>query len=803
MGNPFSKATSSGAKTPDITLKLLISVLPLIHKLSNRLMDVFGKDDEDDEDDERLDYLINIRTSAIILNISLNIIQNDGKATSFESEINQLADCLEEIFSSQLIGDSNLNISTMPTYPRLHAVLKIVSTSYDWELNIIKFFDAQTLEKAASWDELQSNLRRLTDQLQAYGDNLDMADEFKYRKVPQEPSKATYDFISRALGAINCRCHVESERELMWFVGSCKNGTSMSKLGCLCILASRDEAFLHWYELLIHEPSMGQRVVDPSKTAVSTNDAGQGKPDISASDLCVCNFLNEHTEPDSLQLQIDLHDDRLHPSHFCPDVCIFESKAQQGQIDLKKLLSCNGKTWTESNKWELNVALAYGLLYLYSSPSLRWQWRRDNIFFLKSRTENSLQPLLRTTKLQRSEETMDTPLKFHNNPLILELGVILLEIQLGKRLQYFLEDNRDLTNPNELYLGAWRVYLKKEPQIMSIPCRNVIQACLSPRTFEGENDVYETRALLFEKIVRPLEKEFLKNLQRRPDINNWEERTTEDYHRPLSVRPSKSQSTYSGSNRQYQRNNSVPPVQDLEGIQAPRERNTDAKLSESFSKKRRSESHDTTREKRVKWGDEAQERSFTKAKTAPFNMISDKTVSPTSMLSDAREHAIDKRAISDWAKWLKDFTLFRRQILPYPVDHENQQRVRVTVIDTGIDGSHPYILSKRWRSKDENATEPLFCDFAKPDSVRKHDPIDEDGHGTFIAGILLQISPDIELSVARIGVTRASIQDDAQIGNKISLVRHSYPFMNKHSSFLIVLWALRPSSMQSTPGRQI
>lgn len=364
MGNPFSKATSSGAKTPDITLKLLISVLPLIHKLSNRLMDVFGKDDEDDEDDERLDYLINIRTSAIILNISLNIIQNDGKATSFESEINQLADCLEEIFSSQLIGDSNLNISTMPTYPRLHAVLKIVSTSYDWELNIIKFFDAQTLEKAASWDELQSNLRRLTDQLQAYGDNLDMADEFKYRKVPQEPSKATYDFISRALGAINCRCHVESERELMWFVGSCKNGTSMSKLGCLCILASRDEAFLHWYELLIHEPSMGQRVVDPSKTAVSTNDAGQGKPDISASDLCVCNFLNEHTEPDSLQLQIDLHDDRLHPSHFVPMYAYLNLKLSKGKLILRS--SCHAMVRHGLNLTSGNLTLRSHMVFFIS-----------------------------------------------------------------------------------------------------------------------------------------------------------------------------------------------------------------------------------------------------------------------------------------------------------------------------------------------------------------------------------------------------------------------------------------------------
>lgn len=144
--------------------------------------------------------------------------------------------------------------------------------------------------------------------------------------------------------------------------------------------------------------------------------------------------------------------------------------------------------------------------------------------------------------------------------------------------------------------------------------------------------------------------------------------------------------------------------------------------------------------------------------------------------------------ISDWKKWLKDFKSFRQQILPEAVDPENEQRVRVTVIDTGIDGSHPYILSRRWKSKDKNAAQPLFCDFAQSNpSCDKHDPIDEDGHGTFIAGIMLQIAPDIELSIARIGVTRKSIRNDAHIGEKISLVRPCLSFedlrkLHTHSS---------------------
>lgn len=98
--------------------------------------------------------------------------------------------------------------------------------------------------------------------------------------------------------------------------------------------------------------------------------------------------------------------------------------------------------------------------------------------------------------------------------------------------------------------------------------------------------------------------------------------------------------------------------------------------------------------------------------------------------------------------------------------------MRVTIIDTGIDCSHPFIQSNGWSSYDRNAEKFLFCDFANQDEGRDvHEPIDQDGHGTFIAGILLQVAPDIELSVARIGSTRESIQKDDRVNEKIGRVR--------------------------------
>ena len=69
--------------------------------------------------------------------------------------------------------------------------------------------------------------------------------------------------------------------------------------------------------------------------------------------------------------------------------------------------------------------------------------------------------------------------------------------------------------------------------------------------------------------------------------------------------------------------------------------------------------------------------------------------------------------------------------------------MRVTIIDTGIDGSHPFIQSAGWSKYDENAKKYLFYDFADGVEDRdKNEPIDEDGHGTFIAGLLLQAAPE-------------------------------------------------------------
>lgn len=116
-------------------------------------------------------------------------------------------------------------------------------------------------------------------------------------------------------------------------------------------------------------------------------------------------------------------------------------------------------------------------------------------------------------------------------------------------------------------------------------------------------------------------------------------------------------------------------------------------------------------------------------------------------------------------KWIKDFIKFRKSILPGKFDDNAMERVRLTIIDTGVDGTHPYI-KKRWQRYRTGTKIPLFKDF---DSA-VDSPIDEDGHGTFIAGLVLRLAPDVEVSVARVCRDQSSMNKDESREQKLAKV---------------------------------
>lgn len=149
---------------------------------------------------------------------------------------------------------------------------------------------------------------------------------------------------------------------------------------------------------------------------------------------------------------------------------------------------------------------------------------------------------------------------------------------------------------------------------------------------------------------------------------------------------------------------------------------------------------------------------------------------------------------------MRSFAAFRYQtLLDAAVGDITRARVCVAIIDTGIDPKNSYINTyRKWEPsyKVGNILHERYRDFSNiqppPATVKTKDgeagaptpdqaqaqvppqPEDKDGHGTFIAGIFLQLVPDVDLRVARIGVKRSEIQTDKNLSFKIAqAVKHA------------------------------
>jgi subtilisin family serine protease len=99
-----------------------------------------------------------------------------------------------------------------------------------------------------------------------------------------------------------------------------------------------------------------------------------------------------------------------------------------------------------------------------------------------------------------------------------------------------------------------------------------------------------------------------------------------------------------------------------------------------------------------------------------------------------------KRWLADFAKTLDLLDRFDEQYPP----------VKLAILDTGIDAEHPWIRT-HWKHR---SNMPHFYDFTTSADPREAVPIDETGHGTHMAGLILQTAPDVDLYVIRVFTNR-------------------------------------------------
>lgn len=108
---------------------------------------------------------------------------------------------------------------------------------------------------------------------------------------------------------------------------------------------------------------------------------------------------------------------------------------------------------------------------------------------------------------------------------------------------------------------------------------------------------------------------------------------------------------------------------------------------------------------------------------------------------------------AEWAdEWFRTL-----QAVVHPVidanRKDNQRRVRVAILDTGVDGTHPEIQLALEKKK-------IVAYRGFPDYL---DPLrDRNGHGTHGASVLLKTAPNAAIYVARMFDNKGKMSHDAE-----------------------------------------
>ncbi|KAF2120262.1 peptidase S8/S53 domain-containing protein [Lophiotrema nucula] len=101
----------------------------------------------------------------------------------------------------------------------------------------------------------------------------------------------------------------------------------------------------------------------------------------------------------------------------------------------------------------------------------------------------------------------------------------------------------------------------------------------------------------------------------------------------------------------------------------------------------------------------------------------------------------------DAGRWLLEF---KKTLDLLDCYDEASPSVRVAILDTGIDSEHPWIR-KHWKHRSRL---PHYKEFTMSANLEEPIPTDETGHGTHMAGLILQTAPEVDLYVLRVFTDR-------------------------------------------------
>ncbi|KAF4976943.1 hypothetical protein FDECE_18415 [Fusarium decemcellulare] len=418
---------------------------------------------------------------------------------------------------------------------------------------------------------------------------------------------------------------------------------------------------------------------------------------------------------------------------------------QTPSVSLATVLASASLDKDSQKKLLLSYLLAKASCDLYDSNWMTDAWSKHEVQFMRQRREKlqndvllNHQPFL-SSKFEHdmspvefnSSSTVEAPTRpsrqTHIFPKILALGIVLLEVELGESIEnHYPEefchmDGRPRENATHMAAGVvinsddW-----KNRKNIYEPVKRAIEICVKPDTGQlGTNPAY-VREQLYRSVVAPLGQLFSMAYA----CDGCPEKFDPG---PMKLRLDQVNSAWptvasTGSGDEgglYEASVPQPTVTGLPLV-SPKEGLFD-------------EVH----------------------KLEALSITED-----CELFSDKWQEAPDPAKCKQASQWMYRFKELR---VKHRIGTGRVKRIKVAILDTGIDMAHPDILSSTGRISDHKS-------FVGGDATT-----DRSGHGTHIAGILLNLTNNVDLYIAKFAdVSRYNDSENTLVRDRIlQALRHA------------------------------